>query len=311
MKTAQFRYNITVPIDLLENLLAGLINMNDDFDIDAFIGRQPLIDFEGFSPAQMHVLLYNPFESERSPLSLNSDISSSKLEKSKFFNDILEYLNLVRGRQPMRLTQRGNLPRAFCRELVERDILEGDRINFEYKKLWREEDSYYISVIDIFMDLAGLTKKRHGKKTLTKSAEQYLEGNLIDLYHYIFRVYTRKLNWGYSDYYPDSWIIQGGFAFSIFLVQKYGDKKRKTSFYSDKFLRAFPAAIGEFPGRSYSTPEEQFHDCYSLRTFERFLLRFGLIEIETERDGYKSKMWAKKTDLIDALVRWFWADKSH
>lgn len=285
--------------------------MNDEFDINDFTARLPVSVFEGFSNAEMHQLLYYPYQSEKSPLRMCGDINPRKFEYSKFLKDILEYLNMIRERQPLKLTRRGNLPRAFCRELVKRDILEIDRINFEYKQIWREEDSYYISLIDILMDLAGLTKKRLGKKTLTKRAEKYLVGPLADFYHYIFRVYTRKFNWGYSDYYPDSWIIQGGFAFSIFLVQKYGEKKRKTSFYSDKFLRAFPAAIGEFPGRSYSTPQEQFHDCYSVRTFESFLLRFGLVEIETEWDEYKRKTWVKKTDLIDELIKWSWFEKSH
>jgi len=148
--------------------------MNDKFDINAFFGSLPVNDFEGFSRAEMHQLLYYPYQSEKSPLRLCGDINPRKFEYSKFLKDILEYLSIIRERQPLKLTRRGNLPRAFCRELVERDILEIDRINFEYKKLWSEEDSYYISLIDVFMDLAGLTKKRHGKKTLTRRAEKYL-----------------------------------------------------------------------------------------------------------------------------------------
>ncbi len=285
--------------------------MNGELDINAFFGSLPVNDFEGFSRIEMHNLLYYTFESEKSSLRLCSDMEPRKLEKSKFLNDIVKYLNMLGDRQPIKLTRRGNLPRAFCRELVGRDILEADRTIFDYKKIWSEEDSYYISLIDILMDLAGLTKKRHGKKTLTKRSEKYLKSSLIDLFLHIFKVFARKFNWAYSDYYPDSWIIQGGFAFSIFLVQKYGDEERKIGFYSDKFKRAFPAVIGEFSGSSYLSPGEEFHHCYSVRTFESFLLRFGLVEIETDLDGYKRKSRVKKTDLVDEFIKWSWFEQSH
>ncbi len=277
---------------------------NEEFDIYSFIERNPVNNFEGFSPAEMHRLLYYPFKSEGSPLRLCADIESRKLENSKFFRDIVEYLNLLKESQPMKLTNRGNLPRAFCRELVEKDVLEVDRIRFRNKQIWSEQDSYYISLIDLLMDLTGLTKKRHGAKTLTKRAEKYMDRPLIDLFHYIFRMYATKFNWAYSDLYPDSWIIQGGFGFSIFLIQKYGEEKREPGFYSDKFLKAFPALIREFPGSSYSSPEKQFHNCYSLRNFERFLLRFGLVEVESDIDRYERKCRVSGTELINELIRW-------
>ncbi len=134
---------------------------------------------------------------------------------------------------------------------------------------------------------------------------KYLESkSSSDFYRYLFSTYTRKFNWGYSDLYPDVWIIQGGFGFSIFLVKRYGDKPKEMKFYSDKYLRAFPSVMRDFPDQEYSTGEKQFQRCYSIRVFERFLKRFGLIEIEEKGDFPSKTQIIMKKELIDQIIKW-------
>ncbi|MFQ5974777.1 MAG: hypothetical protein ACE5J5_00480 [Candidatus Hydrothermarchaeales archaeon] len=236
---------------------------------------------------------------------MGTEIDERLICQAEFYNHIIQYLDMLREQQPLRLTQRGNLPRKFCRELCDMDILEEDRVAFKNRPIIKEEDSYYIHLINLFTQLIGFTKKRHGTISLTKKCEKYLDKNSAsELYLYLFSGYTRKFNWGYSDRYPESWIIQGGFGFSIFLLQKYGDKAREIKFYSDKYLRAFPSAIEEFSGTLYLGSEDEFRRCYYLRVFRRFLKRFGLIEIEEDPSFISANHTIIKKELLDQTIRW-------
>ena len=169
----------------------------------------------------------------------------------------------------------------------------------------KEKDSFYTHIINVFTKLSGLTRIEYGKIMTTKKCMKYLKSkSFSDFYRYLFSTYIRKFNWAYNDFYPETWIIQGGFGFSIFLVQKYGDKPREVKFYADKYLRAFPSVMRDFPDEEYSTGEREFQRCYYLRVFERFLKRFGLIEIE-EKGVYPSRTHIiKKKELIDQLIKW-------
>lgn len=274
-------------------------------NIDFPVNRYPLDDFEGFTPNDMHGLLYATYDKEKSPLMLNNEIDNNLIARAPIFKHICQYLQMLMEQQPLKLTQKGNLPRNFCRELYDVGIFEHEIHNFKKHPIMKEEDSYYIHMINIFSKLIGLTKKEHGKIMTTKKCMKYLESkSSSDFYQYLFSTYTQKFNWGYSDYYPDAWIIQGGFGFSIFLVQKYGDKPREMKFYSDKYLRAFPSVMRDFPDEEYSTGEKQFQRCYYIRVFERFLKRFGLIEIEEKGDFPSKTQIIMKKELIDQVIKW-------
>lgn len=292
---------------------SGLYIMKEDINmvsIDLYrfnlpTNGYPLDDFEGFTPNEMHRLLYSPYDKEKSPLILNPKINDKLITQVRFYNHITQYLRMLKEQQPLKLTQKGNLSRKFCRELCDMDVLEGDRIVFKNRPIMREEDSYYIHLINIFTQLIEFTRKKHGTIKLTNKCEEYLDKkSASELYQYLFTIYTTRFNWGYSDLYPESWIIQGGFGFSIFLVQKYGDKAREIKFYSDKYLRAFPSVMRDFPDTEYSTGEEQFQRCYYLRVFKRFLKRFGLIEIEERGDFLLNNQTIIKKELTDQVIKW-------
>ena len=264
----------------------------------------PLDDFEGFTPNEMHGLLYSPSDKEKSPLILNPEINDKLITQVRFYNHIKQYLHMLKEQQPLKLTQKGNLPRKFCRELCDMDILEGDSIALNNCSIMREEDSYYIHLINIFTQLIEFTRKKHGTISLTNKCKEYLDKkSASELYQYLFTTYSTRFNWGFADLYPEAWIIQGGFGFSIFLVQKYGDKAREVKFYSDKYLRAFPSAIRDFHDTEYSTSEVQFQRCFYLRVFKRFLKRFGLIEIEEKGDFLSNNQTIIKKELIDHVIK--------
>lgn len=271
------------------------------------ISNYQIGDFEGFTPEEMHGLLYSPFDPDRSPLILNTGIACESICQVKFYHHILQYLHALRGQEPLKLTQKGNLPRKFCRELFDLKIYEDDIIakHFQKNPLMKEDDFPYINLINIITHLSKFTKKQHGKISLAKKCHKFMtSGTAPALYCELFKTYITKFNWGYFDHYPESWIIQGGFGFSMLLVQKYGDRARPIEFYCDKYLKAFPGLMRDFPDKSYSSGMKQFQNCYELRVFERFLQRFGFIDIEKKDAFHSMTQTIIKKNLIDQVVKW-------
>ncbi|MEA3559473.1 MAG: hypothetical protein U9R75_09500, partial [Candidatus Thermoplasmatota archaeon] len=228
------------------------------------------------------------------------------LKRSYFVKDIRLYLERIRSLQPMKLTAKGNLTRKFCRDLISNDICTEGGKHFDEYPIIKEDDSSYLLILDNFTKFTGLTKKRGNRLSLTRKGEKMYKASFREFYLFIFENYCRRLNWGCLDGYPDADIIQRSFLYSIFLLQKYGNEKRETSFYLEKFIRAFPKAIDEFNKHPLYV-ERMLQNCYFSRVFERFMKRFGLVEIIGTDDGkflFERDDLILKKELIDELVHW-------
>ena len=91
------------------------------------------------------------------------------------------------------------------------------------------------------------------------------------------------------------------------MLNKYGDIKKDVEFYSDKYAKAFPYYYSAFNEVSTNSIFK-FSDCYSLRTFERFLNWFGLVELDYKHKGYiKEINTVKLTELFDKLFKFKYA----
>jgi len=264
------------------------------------------VDFEGLSSNHMHGLLYSTFDEKKSPLILANEIDEKLISNVEFNNHTINYLHKLKEEEPLKLTQKGNLPRKFCREFLKDNFTGNSNETYiEKYPIMKEDDSFYIRLINILTEVAGFTKKVYGKKSLTKKGNKLLAlKSSYQIYRNIFLTYTRKFNWGYFDLYPEASIIQNGFGFSIFLVQKYGDEPKESEFYSNKFLAAFPITIDQFSDTPYFTKKKQYKQCYYIRTFDRFLYRFGLIDIEKKGKFPSEQRFIMKKDLLDILIKW-------
>ena len=78
---------------------------------------------------------------------------------------------------------------------------------------------------------------------------------------------------------------------------------RFDDFYATKYFKAFPALLhGLNP--DYPTLEACANMCYySLRTFDRFLKHFGLVDIREEGKGLSNLEYIRKTEMMDQLVK--------
>lgn len=93
-----------------------------------------------------------------------------------------------------------------------------------------------------------------------------------------------------------------GYGYSLILLSKYGNTKRPDSFYSEKYFKAFPQ-FKEIAKPDYDTIDSQLHNCYSIRTFERFLDYFGLVHIEKENYFTFKNKYITKSELFDKLIK--------
>ena len=252
-------------------------------DIDLLLrSNMPVENFLGLTPTEVHYLLYDTF-GEKSPLQFRNDLDDTMLDQIPLFRIVEEYLKIIKRDKQIKLTPLGALPKKVMVELYDKKILLDEHIESGLIKLWREQDCISIANASFTSKLAGLVKKANGKLALTKKGVKLLQPeNRILLFKLFFQTFTEKLMWGSNDGYPDKAVGQLGWAFSVYMLTQFGDQPYTTDFYAEKYLKAFPNFITFFKP-SYSTPERQCAHCYSIRTFNRFLLWFGFVTVERQK----------------------------
>lgn len=256
-------------------------------------------DFEGYSPYEMTQILYSTFEAE-SPIKLQK-LSGLDYQKIPILNQIKYLTGLLDKAGEIKLTNKGFLPTKIVSELYQQGFLKDEYIEKGITKLYKETDSMTVNLTRILIELAGLTKKRNGKLSLTKSSAKILADN-YELLRLILLTFATKFNWAYYDGYGENQIGQLGYGFSLILLSKYGNEKRLDSFYAEKYFKAYPKLL-ESVETNYGTLESNSTNCYSIRTFDRFLDYFGLIKIDKDGSGLNTKKYFTKTDLFDRLIK--------
>jgi len=276
-----------------------------DFDPNAILMNNiPIEDFEGFSSSDMHYLIYNTFSPD-SPLQIKKNIPDNILDQIPLFLQIEFLLSKINDLVELKLTAKGFLPTTIVKEIYDLGLIKDDEIEIGITKLYAETSSQPIQLTRMITELAGFTKKRYNKLTLTKAwREKLLKKNRQDIFLQTFATFAQKFNWGYFDGYSSQATGSVGFAFSLFLLSKYGKAERPDNFYSDKYLRAFPSLIDLFKEDQIGTALiRSFNSCYSIRTFDRFLDYFNLIKIRTDVIPYlDSRKMIKKSQIFDHII---------
>lgn len=261
--------------------------------------NRPIPQFEGYSPFEMHKVLHFTFAID-SPLKLQK-LSDTDYTKIPILNQIKYLTDLIDKNGEIKLTNKGFLPTKIVSDLYSQEFLKDEHIEKGISKLYKETDSMTINLTRILVELAGLIKKRNGKLSLTKSSQKIL-GDNEELLRRIFLTFTNKFNWAYYDGYEEYQIGQLGYGFSLILLSKYGQEKRLDSFYAERYFKAYPRLLDSVEP-NYGTLERYSTNCYSVRTFDRFLDYFGLINIEEEGKGLDSIKFISKTDIYDRLIK--------
>jgi hypothetical protein len=280
------------------------MKLPDDIETNILLrNNSPVNDFLGFSPTEIHHLLYDTF-GNKSPVQLRDDIDDKTLEQIPLFRIAEEFLKIIQRDKQIKLTPLGALPKKVMVELYDKRFLLDEHIESGITKLWREEDSISIRSARYATELAGLVKKANGKLTLTKTGTKLLEtNNRLQIFKQFFQAFTDKFMWSFNDGYPEQPIGQLGWAFSLTMLDKFGDQPQTADFYAEKYLKAFPKFITFFR-HDYATPERQFYRCYGIRCFVRFFLWFGFVTVDKQKiflDLDTDKF--KRTDLVKRIFK--------
>jgi hypothetical protein len=259
----------------------------------------PLSECDGFTPSQMHKMIYYPYDAD-SPVKINKLSNEVLLSESPIMKIVKDLLLIIKSNK-VKLTQVGNLPPKFIKEIYAKGYFPEREIDHGIVKLVSEKDWPFIHNVKLVLLLAGLVRKRYNYLHLSKKCESLLnDDNYPEIFFEIFKAYTLQFNWAYNDGYEDEKLGQIGFLYSLHLLNRYGKEAREIKYYADLYFLAFPSFV-EFR-------EEDYEDnilVYYYRFIKRFALRFGFVEeINVRREGlaFKRKIKIKSTRLLDQLL---------
>lgn len=261
------------------------MNISSEPDLAAALHRYndtPQPDFCGLSPTQMHQLLYQPL-GPASVVQLRAHVPDEVLAHVPFLRLTEAFLRLLQRETPLRLTPLGALPRKYLRELYAHGFILEEELETGLFTLSREIDSLAITTLHQTTRLAGLARLVRGQLLLTKKGGQLLDpGHRPALCALVLATFTNRFLWASHDGYPSQTVGQTGWAYSVYLLARFGEQPHPVSFYAARYQRAFPFVLAEFTDPAYRTPLEQFTHCYGVRTFERGLNWFGLLGPEPQ-----------------------------
>ena len=228
-------------------------------------------------------------------------LADEDYDRIPFFYLVRHLMKHIEDKKEIKLTQAGNLPVKIVLELYTLGLqVSGKEVPEEYKPK-KEADSYLVHVCHILIQMAGLIKKRNGKISLTKKGQQQLR-NTEQLFKTILTTFCFKFSWAYLGYFENEDIGQMGSGFSIILMAKYGHKKTRDTFYSEKYFQAFPALLEDIKPK-FGTVQSYAGMCYKNRTFYKFMDSFGLITTEQTGKFDDLKVYVTKTELFDKLFK--------
>lgn len=265
--------------------------------------NSPLEEFSGLSPNQLHTLLYDTF-GEGSPIQFRKNVSDETLDRIPLFRISEELLKIIQRDKHIKLTKGGALPRKVVMDLYGKKFIPEEMIDSGIKSLQREYDSESISLAREITELAGFIVIDGGKMSLSPATEKMIDNNdRFELFKKFFTMFTDGFHWGNLDNFTEAPIGQVGWAYSLLLLNKFGEKK-PTDFYVEKYATAFPMLLSSVSGTFPFTPEMSFHFCYSHRTFDTFFPCFGFITFqESKNKKGKTEIDFQKTDVIQKLFK--------
>lgn len=264
--------------------------------------RQPQSDFLGLSPDQVHRMIHFPFMRTSDIVHFASNLPAESFVPAPIVRNVMKFLNAFFREGTQKATERGNLPRKFAEKLFE----EIDTSPWkEFIKFRSEVDSWEVYSLRHILALGRWIKKERGHFQLTRNGKDAVENGFSNQHFLkLFQTYTLKFNWPWRDRYPDFWIIQGGFLFSLFILHKEARAWVKEYSLIPYFIHAFPSILREAEGEL----KEYYRTilrCYSLRFIERFCSYFGLIDTQEKSAGpYRDELTLKTSTLFDQFLSW-------
>lgn len=295
-------------IDEIIRKNGGVMPLKDEMNkhLGKFFEQQnnrPIEDFDGLSPNEMSRLRGFPF-SDRSPVQF-MQLPAEEYENIPIFRQAKYLLNAIESGNGLKLTDKGNLPTKVVKEMYLLGAREYMLENHPYTTI-KESDSTSVMTAKALLGEAGIIKKLHNKLQLTNKGKKIVADN-HKLLMELLTTYCQRFNWSSFDGYDLPDIGVDGWALSLVLIGKYGEKPKDEHFYAEKYFKAFPLLLEGIVGfdesleKCYGSVENYCAKAYCLRTFTHFMKPFGFVTIENE-SLFDREATVKKTPLFDKFV---------
>ncbi len=258
------------------------------------LNTEPLDDFEGLSPQQVHQLLHD-FLGTGSIVKLSPELDAQQLASSplpSFLQDLLTRLSV----KDIPLTAKGNLPAKLVREWYDEKKLTDWAIEQGVTKLSSEDDYPPAGVVKHLSLILGWTKKRHNKLSITAKGKKARSLSAGSFFREIFRTHLQKFNLGWQDGYHESSALQHVFGYLAYLLLLFGKEERRSAAYCERIRRAFPVLEKHFPG-------EMLCSAVGTRLFQGFLVYYGLLTYRDDRHWPPVSPAVRATELFHTLFR--------
>ena len=190
---------------------------------------------------------------------------------------------------PLRATSAGYLPRSLCVTVEERVFERHGVLHLDGLRPVVTSEARFPSLhlARSLAEYAGLLRRRSGAFHLTRKGRALYEHHgMAGVHPALLRAHATRLEWSSLDGWPRVGVLQASFAFSLLLLARYGRSERSTTFYAERWLRAFPGADDAFVGSGDGSDEAAlaaFMRCYETRVVERFMALFGLVAVTRRR----------------------------
>lgn len=278
--------------------------MNDFLQAQATqMNNRPKDDFDELSPDQMFRLNYQMW-SEDSPIILN-ELSDEDLAQIPIFRQVEKLTSILTEKGKIKMTVRGSLPMSVVKEVYSVGTPSWYLEKYRKSRI-TEDDTESVQRTHILLKIMKVIKVQKGIMTLTAKGSKLIQ-NRQQFFKRLFEVFSWEFNLAYFDGYEDRDIGMVGIGFSLVLMSKYGGVLRRSTFYAEKYFRAFPVLS---PTDTAYSEDVAGENSYTSRVFTRFMLELGLIEIQEERvqnefsntKFFDTKKNIIKTELFDRVL---------
>ncbi len=266
--------------------------------------RQPLFDdFHGLSPERMHSLLYETLDAPWITWSYRSPY----IEGTPIIR-MLKPLVAELVESDIKLTPKGNLPLKVVHQMMAGIDLDDDPFSRHQGSVRSEEDINPVHVVRILAQLVGLFDLKKTRMSLNEKWGKALEQSGWDpLYGALLQCMLRDFNWSYVAGLEEAPGIQTTGPFLLWLLHRYGDQWRPSSFYEEAQLQAFPVLLEEVEPLSYLQADEVVKELITRRALPLFEW-FGLIEVrplpDASEPAFMPRYELKATPLLSDMIDW-------
>jgi len=247
--------------------------------LEKSVNSEPVDDFLGLSPEQMHKVLYCPLDEMNDIIWFKSSFERSLIEDVPVVKKTTLLIKLLGKAGEAKATQNGYLPKKIVNTICEKPF---DNYTVQSEEYELEVLSLRYTVTD-----CGWMKKKSGKFSLTKKGKLIFNKGFTNAdYITLLKYWMKKFNWSFRDGHSPCPIVQQASVFLLYLLNRKAVELIPAEHITQLFIRAFPIALEEFGSeamefkvtQSQKSPEELLASILRLRFLERFAQYFGLID---------------------------------